>query len=109
MHIQQTIVKSATCLHITLYGMQSQFEAMVKYTIAVGPTYYHQETTMLIVDSQIHLWQNGKMSPHHRQSPTFSAADALAEMAAAGVDCAVVPPPGRVSAAATTGARRGGG
>ena len=22
---------------------------------------------MLIVDSQIHLWQNGKMSAHHRQ------------------------------------------
>ena len=48
---------------------------------------------MLIVDSQIHLWQNGKMSPHHRQIPTYSAADALAEMATAGVDCAVIHPP----------------
>jgi predicted TIM-barrel fold metal-dependent hydrolase len=48
---------------------------------------------MLIVDSQIHIWKNGKMSAHHRQSPTFSAEDALAEMKAAGVDCAVIHPP----------------
>ena len=43
---------------------------------------------MLIVDSQIHIWQNGKMSAHHRQIPTYSAEDALAEMKTAGVDCA---------------------
>jgi predicted TIM-barrel fold metal-dependent hydrolase len=48
---------------------------------------------MLIVDSQIHLWQNGKMSAHHRQIPTYSVDDALAEMASAGVDCAVIHPP----------------
>ena len=48
---------------------------------------------MLIVDSQIHIWQNGKMSPHHRQIPTYSAEDALAEMKSAGVDCAVIHPP----------------
>jgi len=48
---------------------------------------------MLIVDSQIHLWQNGKMSSHHRQIPTYSVDDALAEMASAGVDCAVIHPP----------------
>jgi len=48
---------------------------------------------MLIVDSQIHLWQNGKMSPQHRQIPTYSVDDALAEMASAGVDCAVIHPP----------------
>src|SRR2546425_12303818 len=48
---------------------------------------------MLIVDSQIHLWQNGKMSAQHRQIPTFSVDDALAEMASAGVDCAVIHPP----------------
>lgn len=48
---------------------------------------------MLIVDSQIHIWQNGKMSPHHRQIPTYSAEDALAEMKSAGVDCAVLHPP----------------
>ncbi len=48
---------------------------------------------MLIVDSQIHLWQNGKMSAQHRQIPTYSVDDALAEMASAGVDCAVIHPP----------------
>lgn len=48
---------------------------------------------MLIVDSQIHIWQNGKMSPHHRQNPTYSIADAVAEMASAGVDAAVIHPP----------------
>ena len=48
---------------------------------------------MLIVDSQIHLWQNGKMSSHHRQVDTYSIEDALAEMASAGVDCAVIHPP----------------
>jgi predicted TIM-barrel fold metal-dependent hydrolase len=48
---------------------------------------------MLIVDSQIHIWQNGKMSPQHRQIPTYSIEDALAEMASAGVDCAVIHPP----------------
>ena len=57
---------------------------------------------MLIVDSQIHLWQNGKMSPHHRQIPTYSAADALAEMATAGVDCAVIHPPSALGEAANT-------
>ena len=48
---------------------------------------------MLIVDSQIHIWKNGKMSPHHRQAPNYSAEDALTEMAGAGVDCAVIHPP----------------
>jgi predicted TIM-barrel fold metal-dependent hydrolase len=48
---------------------------------------------MLIVDSQIHIWQNGKMSAHHRQVPTYSIDDALSEMRKAGVDCAVIHPP----------------
>ncbi len=48
---------------------------------------------MLIIDSQIHIWQNGKMSPHHRQNPTYSIEDAVAEMASAGVDGAVIHPP----------------
>ena len=55
---------------------------------------------MLIVDSQIHIWKNGKMSPHHRQDPTYSAEDALAEMKTAGVDCAVIHPPGAMGEAA---------
>ena len=48
---------------------------------------------MLIIDSQIHIWQNGTMSSHHRQAPTYSIADAVAEMASAGVDGAVIHPP----------------
>jgi predicted TIM-barrel fold metal-dependent hydrolase len=55
---------------------------------------------MLIVDSQIHIWKNGKMSPHHRQIPTYSADDALAEMKTAGVDCAVIHPPSALGEAA---------
>ena len=48
---------------------------------------------MLIIDSQIHIWQNGTMSSHHRQIPTYSIEAALAEMATAGVDGAVIHPP----------------
>ena len=48
---------------------------------------------MQIVDSQIHLWENAKMTPQHRQIPTFSKDDALQEMAEAGVDAAVIHPP----------------
>lgn len=48
---------------------------------------------MLIVDSQIHIWENAKMSGHHRQIPTYSKDDALNEMAEAGVDAALIHPP----------------
>ena len=48
---------------------------------------------MLIVDSQIHLWENARMSAHHRQIPTYSVDDALEEMAGAGVAAAVLHPP----------------
>src|SRR2546428_13515304 len=48
---------------------------------------------MPIVDSQIHLWENARMSPQHRQIPTYSMDDALQEMAQAGVDAAVLHPP----------------
>src|SRR5260221_1436017 len=48
---------------------------------------------MLIVDSQIHIWKDSKMSAHHRQIRTYSKEDALKEMAAAGVDAAVLHPP----------------
>src|SRR5205823_10790898 len=48
---------------------------------------------MLIVDSQIHIWKDAKMSAHHRQIPTYSKEDALKEMEEAGVDAAVLHPP----------------
>jgi predicted TIM-barrel fold metal-dependent hydrolase len=48
---------------------------------------------MQIVDSQIHIWQNARMSPQHRQIPTYTKDDALKEMAEAGVDAAIIHPP----------------
>jgi len=57
---------------------------------------------MLIVDSQIHIWQNGRMSAHHRQIPTYSKDDALKEMAEAGVDAAVIHPPSTLGEAVNT-------
>src|SRR5260370_26229020 len=48
---------------------------------------------MQIVDSQIHIWEDARMSAQHRQIPTYSMDDALKEMAEAGVDAAVVHPP----------------
>jgi predicted TIM-barrel fold metal-dependent hydrolase len=49
---------------------------------------------MLIVDSQIHLWGSGKPNGVHRQVSSFTAAEALKDMEAAGVDAAIVHPPG---------------
>ena len=48
---------------------------------------------MLIVDSQIHIWENETMNTKHRQVRTYSMDDALAEMADAGVDAALIHPP----------------
>jgi predicted TIM-barrel fold metal-dependent hydrolase len=48
---------------------------------------------MLIVDSQIHIWENETMNPTHRQVRTYSADDALAEMREAGVGAALLHPP----------------
>jgi predicted TIM-barrel fold metal-dependent hydrolase len=48
---------------------------------------------MLIVDCQVHIWENAKMGAHHRQVPTFSKDELLNEMDAAGVDAAVICPP----------------
>src|SRR5689334_22826089 len=46
---------------------------------------------MLIVDAQIHLWEKGTPSAHHRQEP-YSAEEAIAGMDEAGVDRALVHP-----------------
>lgn len=51
---------------------------------------------MLIVDSQVHIWEGGVIGPHHRQVETFSKDDLLAEMAEAGVDAVLLHPPGSV-------------
>lgn len=47
---------------------------------------------MPTVDSQVHIWKQGKPPPNHRQQP-FGAEDLLEEMAAASVDRAVLVPP----------------
>ncbi len=48
---------------------------------------------MKIVDAQIHLWSGGVPSnPSHRQVNSFTAAEAIALMDAAGVDAAIVHP-----------------
>ncbi|QQS11087.1 MAG: amidohydrolase family protein [Rhodospirillales bacterium] len=47
---------------------------------------------MKIVDAQVHMWAAGPPSGHHRQVPRFTADELLAEMAAAGVDAALIHP-----------------
>lgn len=50
---------------------------------------------MLIVDSQIHIWgANLPANPAHRQITSYTAEDVLREMDEAGVDAAVIHPPG---------------
>ena len=50
---------------------------------------------MPVVDAQIHIWKNHKpTNPGHRQVTDFTADDVLKEMDAAGVDAAVIHPPG---------------
>ena len=46
---------------------------------------------MIIVDGQIHLWEKGTPSAHHRQQP-YLAEQAIADMDEAGVDRALVHP-----------------
>ena len=49
----------------------------------------------MIVDSQIHIWgSNLPTNPAHRQITSFTAEDVLKEMDEAGVDAAVIYPPG---------------
>ena len=47
---------------------------------------------MLIVDGQVHIWQDGKPPANHRQTP-FGADDLLLEMDQAGVHRAILVPP----------------
>jgi hypothetical protein len=46
---------------------------------------------MLIVDSQIHLWEKGAPSAHHRQEP-YSAEQAISGMDQAGLDRGLTHP-----------------
>ncbi|HTE86523.1 MAG TPA: amidohydrolase family protein [Dehalococcoidia bacterium] len=50
---------------------------------------------MPIVDAQVHIWRNNlPTNPNHRQILDFTADDLLKEMDVAGVDAAVIHPPG---------------
>jgi predicted TIM-barrel fold metal-dependent hydrolase len=49
---------------------------------------------MKIIDAQVHIWGAGAPLHMHRQIPSFSADELLAEMKAAGVDGAILHPPG---------------
>ena len=50
---------------------------------------------MRIVDAQVHIWGSGPpTTPSHRQVPVFSADELLAGMDEAGVDAAIIHPPG---------------
>ena len=50
---------------------------------------------MLIVDSQVHIWQNNVPGVAiHRQIPSYTTEDLLKEMDEGGVDAAVIHPPG---------------
>ena len=50
---------------------------------------------MLIVDAQVHIWGAGPPTTRsHRQVEVFSVDELLTEMDAAGVDAAVIHPPG---------------
>jgi len=50
---------------------------------------------MLIVDAQVHIWSVGPpTNPSHRQVNSFSADELLKEMDEAGVDAALIHPPG---------------
>jgi predicted TIM-barrel fold metal-dependent hydrolase len=89
-HVNVGALRSHLVLTQPAHGLQPA-DAPRAIAMLMQPTL--RRAAMLIVDSQIHLWQNGKMSAHHRQIPTYSVDDALAEMASAGVDCAVIHPP----------------
>jgi predicted TIM-barrel fold metal-dependent hydrolase len=50
---------------------------------------------MLIVDAQVHIWSSGPpTNPNHRQVTAFTQDDLLREMDEAGVDAALLHPPG---------------
>ena len=50
---------------------------------------------MRIVDAQVHIWGSGPpTNPNHRQVPVFTKDELLREMDAAGVDAALLHPPG---------------
>lgn len=68
----------------------------VAATSALAPVVSRaQPRGLLVVDAQVHLWNGHKpTSTNHRQITDFTAEDALKDMDAAGVNAAVIHPPG---------------
>ncbi len=48
---------------------------------------------MKVVDAQVHIWSSGTPIQPHRQVSTFTADELVQEMAASGVDAAILHPP----------------
>jgi predicted TIM-barrel fold metal-dependent hydrolase len=48
---------------------------------------------MKIIDAQVHIWSSGTPLAPHRPTSSYSAAELIAEMDAAGVDGAILHPP----------------
>ena len=49
---------------------------------------------MIVVDSHVHIWATGTPNPPHRQIGELTAEALLGEMDEAGIDAAVIQPPG---------------
>jgi hypothetical protein len=63
---------------------------------------------MRIVDAQVHICSSGKpTNPNHRQIERFSKDDLLKEMDEAGIDAALIHPPGVVGSRLQRAGRRG--
>ena len=64
---------------------------------------------MLIVDSQVHIWESGTPVFHHRQVPAYTKDELLRDMDAGGVSAALLHPPSwdaRANEVAIDAARR---
>jgi len=48
---------------------------------------------MLIVDSQVHIWNQGTPNPWHRQISSYTVDDLIEEMDATGINRAIIVPP----------------
>ena len=70
-------------------------EIWTEATVEAASPSVAEDSDLLIVDAQAHIWRAGKASAHHsRGRPDPFTVDSLqAEMRAAGVHCAVLAPP----------------
>jgi predicted TIM-barrel fold metal-dependent hydrolase len=76
--------------------MLARGSASVKRAASILTCSSGRETipVVLIVDAQVHIWGSGTPLPPHRPVSVFSKDELLAEMDAAGVQAALIHPPG---------------